>query len=135
MYCSNCGNKVNENANFCSNCGEKLGDVDLSRKSFSATEFETFNFSSRFILGGNLLTPDRVTITSNEVVYRKRNSNFIGVDEIAIPFKRISSIELDRRLISTTIVIYTMGNEVINLKGFSIGDAKRIREVLNERLI
>ena len=135
MYCSNCGNEVNEKANFCSNCGEKLGDADVSRKVINSAEFEILNFSSRYILGGSLLTPDRVTITSSEVIYRKRNSHFIGVDEIAIPFKRIASIELDRKLISTTIIIYTMGNEVVDLKGFSIGDAKRIREVLNERLI
>ncbi|PWH86359.1 zinc-ribbon domain-containing protein [Brumimicrobium oceani] len=135
MYCSNCGNEIFKEANFCSNCGIKLGPSINSKEVNSANNFETFSFSSNFILGGSLLTPDRVTITSSELIYRKRNSNFIGVDEIAIPFKRISSFELDRRLISTMIVVYTMGNEIVKLKSFSIGDAKKIRKVLNERLV
>ena len=134
MYCSKCGGEINEDANFCSNCGQKVDGSDVSNNEVNASEFESVSFSSRFILGGSLLTPDRVIITSKELIYRKRNSHFIGVDEIAIPFKRISSIEIDRRLISTSIIVYTMGNEVVKLKNFSIGDAKKIREVLNQRL-
>lgn len=135
MYCSKCGSEVLKEANFCSNCGNKLGDSMLSNEERNSTDLETLTFSSRFILGGSLLTPDRVIITGNELIYRKRNSHFIGVDEISIPFKRISSIELDRRLISSTIIIYTMGNEIVKLKSFSIGDAKDIRRVLNERVV
>lgn len=134
MYCSNCGSKIDQEANFCSNCGRKIGDAIDANEEVNSNNFEPVSFSSRFILGGSLLTPDRVTITANELIYRKRNRHFIGVDEIAIPFKRISSIELDRRLISTTIIVYTMGNEIVNLPNFSIGDAKKIREVLNGRL-
>lgn len=134
MYCSNCGSEYGNGANFCSNCGRKIGDYDFNKEKAELISNETINFSSRFILGGNILTPDRLIITSKELIYKKRNKYLIGIDEIAIPFRRISSIEIDRKLISSTIIIYTMGNEIVNLRNFSISDAKEIREILNLRI-
>nr|WP_299201421.1 PH domain-containing protein [uncultured Brumimicrobium sp.] len=132
MYCSGCGNQLEGHENFCSNCGHKVHVSDGVQKMTSATE--TLSFSSNFILGGSLLTPDRLLITDKEIIYRKRNRYLIGVDESVIPFKRVSSVELDRRLISTNIVIYTNGNEKIVLESFSIGNAKKIREAIAERI-
>lgn len=134
MYCSKCGEELVQAAKFCSNCGQKVDGSVVKNTEMDSNSFETVSFSSRFVLGGSLLTPDRLIITSEELIYRKRNKNLIGVDEIAIPFKRISSVELDRKLISSTVIVYTMGNEKVSLKNFSIGDSKRIREVLTNRL-
>ncbi len=134
MYCSKCGEELVQAAKFCSNCGQKVVGSVVKNTEMDSNSFETVSFSSRFVLGGSLLTPDRLVITSEELIYRKRNKNLIGVDEIAIPFKRISSVELDRKLISSTVIVYTMGNEKVRLKNFSIGDAKRIREALTKRL-
>lgn len=132
MFCSECGSKLEDHANFCSNCGQKVHGKRNSEAPPSSGE--TLSFSSSFILGGNLLTPDRLLISDKEIVYKKRNNYLIGVDKIVIPFKRVSSVQLDRRLISTTVVIYTIGNEKIELKNFSISNAKLIREAIAKRI-
>ncbi|HLV42522.1 MAG TPA: PH domain-containing protein [Brumimicrobium sp.] len=132
MYCSGCGIKLEGHENFCSNCGKNVnGQNDAAE---TPTFNETLSFSSNFVLGGSLLTPDRLIITDKEIIYKKRNRYLIGVDQIVIPFKRVSSVELDRRLISTTVIVYTNGNEKIELKSFTVGDAKRIREAIAERI-
>lgn len=132
MYCSGCGSKLEGHENFCPKCGRKINGENVS--STVPAPHETLNFSSNFVLGGNLLTPDRLIITNEEIIYKKRNRYLIGVDETVIPFRRVSSVELNRRLISTTVIIYTNGNEKIELKNFSIGDAKIIREAIAERI-
>lgn len=132
MYCSGCGNKLEGHESFCPKCGQSVGS-QFEREVISVPT-ETLSFSSSFVLGGNLLTPDRLIITAEEIIYKKRNPYLIGVDESVIPFKRISSVELNRRLISTTVIIYTNGNEKIELKNFSVSDAKEIRKAIAERI-
>ncbi|MDG1518252.1 MAG: zinc ribbon domain-containing protein [Flavobacteriales bacterium] len=132
MFCSSCGNKLKESDNFCSSCGQK------STKNTIKTDFkeklETFEFSSNILLGGNILTPDRLVITDNEVIYKKRNKYLIGVDESSIPFSRISSIEIDRKLIDSDILIYSTGNQQLKVEDFSVGDAKKIKKIIESRL-
>lgn len=132
MFCSSCGNKLKESDNFCSSCGQK------SAKNTIKTDFkeklETFEFSSNILLGGNILTPDRLVITDNEVIYKKRNKYLIGVDESSIPFSRISSIEIDRKLIDSDILIYNTGNQQLKVEDFSVGDAKKIKKIIESRL-
>lgn len=132
MFCSSCGNKLKESDNFCSSCGQK------SAKNTIKTDFkeklETFEFSSNILLGGNILTPDRLVITNNEVIYKKRNKYLIGVDESSIPFSRISSIEIDRKLIDSDILIYSTGNQQLKVEDFSVGDAKKIKKIIESRL-
>ena len=132
MYCSGCGIKLEGHERFCSECGQKVNGENDSTEIPSPAE--TLSFSSNFVLGGNLFTPDRLIITDKEIIYKKRNRYLIGVDETVIPFKRISSVELNRRLISTTVTIYTNGNEKVELKNFSIANAKSIREAIAERI-
>src|SRR5690554_77993 len=131
MYCSGCGNKLEGHENFCSNCGQVADGQSVHLNDSVA---ETLSFSSNFVLGGSLLTPDRLIITANEIIYKKRNRYLIGVDEIVIPFKRVSSVELDIRLISTTVVIHTINNERINLRNFSISSGKEIRKIISQRI-
>ena len=132
MFCSSCGNKLKESDNFCSSCGQK------SAKNNTKTDFkeklETFEFSSNILLGGNILTPDRLVITNNEVIYKKRNKYLIGVDESSIPFSRISSIEIDRKLIDSDILIYSTGNQQLKVEDFSVGDAKKIKKIIESRI-
>lgn len=132
MFCSSCGNKLKESDNFCSSCGQK------SAKNTIKTDFkeklETFEFSSNILLGGNILTPDRLVITDNEVIYKKRNKYLIGVDESSIPFSRISSIEIDRKLIDSNILIYSTGNQQLKVEDFSVGDAKKIKKIIESRI-
>lgn len=130
-FCSNCGNKLDGGDKFCSNCGKSLISND---DPVSSVGFETIEFSSNFLLGGNILTPDKIVITSNEVVYKKRNRYLIGVDKSSIPFNRISSVEIDRKLIDADIIIYSTGNQKIKAEDFSISSAREIKRILEERV-
>lgn len=131
MYCSNCGNQLDDEDVFCSKCGNK---VSSSSSGDQEEYFETLEFKSKFLLGGNILTPDRLIITNSEVIYKKRNRYLIGVDEVSIPFSRISSVEIDRKLIDATIIIHTYGNQTITANDFKISDAKKIKLEIEKRL-
>lgn len=132
MYCSSCGYNLTGNENFCPSCGVK--SKQSSTTDTRAKKLKTFEFSSNILLGGNILAPDRLIITSSEVVFRKRNSYLIGVDESSIPFERISSVEIDRKLIDAHIIIYSNGNQKIRAEDFSVKDAKKIKKLIEERI-
>lgn len=129
MYCSNCGSELSDDAKFCSNCGNQVNGNTYERNNNSRLEFK-----SKFLLGGNILSPDRIIITDREVIYKKRNRYLIGVDEVSIPLSRISSVEIDRKLIDATIIIHTYGNQTITANDFKISDAKKIKLEIENRL-
>jgi hypothetical protein len=91
-------------------------------------------FTSKLLLGGNVIRPDRLIISGNNVVYEKRNKHLIGVDRVMIPISRIASVEIDRRLISSRIIIYSKGNQTINVENFSVGDGKQIKREIEQRM-
>lgn len=134
MFCASCGNKLKGGDNFCSSCGQKIVSNVASSDTNSKEVLETYEFSSNILLGGNILTPDRLVITSTDVVYKKRNKYLIGVDESSIPFSRISSVEIDRKLIDSDIVIFSTGNQQLKVEDFSVGDAKKIKKIIESRL-
>lgn len=134
MFCTSCGNKLKGGDNFCSSCGQKIVSNVASTDPNSKEVLETYEFSSNILLGGNILTPDRLVITDTDVVYKKRNKYLIGVDESSIPFSRISSVEIDRKLIDSDIIIFSTGNQQLKVQDFSVGDAKKIKKIIESRL-
>ena len=132
MYCSSCGNNLTGNENFCPSCGQKPNtNLSLSK---TQNDVKTYEFKSNILLGGSILSPDRIVVTDSQVIYKKRNKYLIGTDESSIPFSRISSVEIDRKLIDSDIIIYSTGNQTIIAGDFSIGDAKKIKKIIEERI-
>ena len=132
MFCSSCGYNLTGNENFCPSCGKKPKSDRAPKE--NNEDMKTHEFSSNILLGGSILSPDRIVITDTEVVYRKRNKYLIGVDETSIPFSRISSVEIDRKLIDAHIIIYSNGNQKIRAEDFSIRDAKKIKKLIEGRI-
>jgi hypothetical protein len=64
----------------------------------------------------------------------RRNKHLIGVDRVMIPLSRIASVEIDRRLISSKIVIYSKGNQSITVENFSVGDGEKIKQEIEWRM-
>jgi hypothetical protein len=89
-------------------------------------------FQSALTRGGNLLTPERIIISNSSVTWKKRNKYLIGVDSITIPREKISSIEIDKRLIGADIVINSFGGSKIIAKNFSGSDADQIKDILSK---
>ena len=146
MFCYNCGNKLQGTEKFCPNCGTDVsGYTKADKTSNPAPPQEQSNdevappvgsevFTSNVLLGGNLVRPDRIIIDDRNVIYEKRNKNLIGVDRIIIPISRISSVEIDRKLISTKIIIYSKGKQDIIVENFSVSDGKRIKKAIDGRM-
>ena len=132
MYCSSCGHNLTGNENFCPSCGQKPNtNLSLSK---TQNDVKTYEFKSNILLGGSILSPDRIVVTDSQVIYKKRNKYLIGTDESSIPFSRISSVEIDRKLIDSDIIIYSTGNQTISAGDFSIADAKKIKKIIEERI-
>lgn len=134
-YCSQCGTALQDTFKFCPGCGAaansgSVAETTAESESLSAEE----EFTSNMLLGGNVITPDRLIIGPTSVIYRKRNKYLIGVDESSIPYRQISSVEIVRHLIDADIIIYGSGNKKIEAKDFSVGNAKRIKQLIEERL-
>lgn len=137
MYCVNCGIRLIGDEIYCSNCGCKINNKSNKSENFNNNEDsggEVPCFSSKVLLGGSILRPSTLILEKEELIYKKRNKNLIGVDKIVIPYKKISFVELDRKLITTTINIYTFGDKQISLEKFSISDAKKIKEIIAKRI-
>ena len=133
MYCSSCGHNLTGNENFCPSCGQKPNTNGRGRPT-TQNDLKTYEFKSNILLGGSILSPDRIVVTDSQVIYKKRNKYLIGTDESSIPFSRISSVEIDRKLIDSDIIIYSTGNQTIIAGDFSIADAKKIKKIIEERI-
>lgn len=146
MFCYNCGNKLKGKEKFCPNCGIDVSaftNADNAQDSISpkdttgdevAPPIGSEVFTSNVLLGGNLVRPDRIIIDERNVIYEKRNKNLIGVDRIIIPIARISSVEIDRKLISSKIIIYSKGKQDIIVENFSVSDGRRIKKAIDKRM-
>jgi len=92
------------------------------------------SYSSKFYVGGDILTPDRLEIGNRGVTYKKRNKHLIGVDETFMPYSKISGVEIDRRIIKSDIIIHSVGSQKIIAKDFLVSDAKKIKEEIEANL-
>ncbi|MDY0217595.1 MAG: hypothetical protein RBS19_11640 [Bacteroidales bacterium] len=94
---------------------------------------ETYSFRSAITRGGQVLTPDRIEIEGNNVIFKKRNKYLINVDSITVSISKISSIELDTSLLGTDIIIKTYGAGEIVGRKFTKSDAKKIKQIIQDR--
>lgn len=94
---------------------------------------ETYSFRSAITRGGGILTPDRIEIEGNNVIFKKRNKYLINVDSITVSISKISSIELDTSLLGTDIIIKTYGAGEIVGRKFTKSDAKKIKQIIQDR--
>ena len=131
-YCSNCGNVLNTSDRFCPSCGTKVVSTVLNS---SATAEFFYEFKSNILLGGDILTPDKILIDQTGVTYIKRNKYLIGNDRVYLAYQNISSIRIDRKLIDADIIISDRGTVEIIAEDFSISNAKEIEQLIRKQLI
>lgn len=129
-YCSQCGNNLTTSDKFCSSCGSRIGSnpTTTPRTKFS------YEFKSNILLGGNILTPDKILINQTGVTYIKRNKYLIGKDRVHLSYSNISSVRIDRKLIDADIIISGRGAVEIVAEDFSIGNAKKIERLIQKQL-
>ena len=128
-FCISCGYTLTGKENFCPSCGLNL--LGISSKNESKKSF-TYTFTSKFILGGNILTPDKLIINQDGVSYLRRNNYLIGVDRSHLSFSDISFVKIDQGLINAAIIISSKGSKGIQANNFSISDARKIEKIIME---
>tara|TARA_B100000795_G_scaffold250490_1_gene218727 strand:- start:21065 stop:21352 length:288 start_codon:yes stop_codon:yes gene_type:complete len=68
------------------------------------------SFSSKFILGGSLLTPTRLVLNNEGVTILKRKYFSTKFDTLFLTYDEVSYIKTYKRLFSATIIISSLGS-------------------------
>lgn len=87
-------------------------------------------FKSQFTRGGNILTPDVLHVDDVGITYSRRNSILIGKDEVMLPYTKISSVIVDRKVLGANIILVGLGGERIVARNFSWADARKLSDLV-----
>jgi hypothetical protein len=87
-------------------------------------------FRQAITRGGSILIPDQIIITEKTVTWKKRDKNLITVDTKVLDIQNITSVELDKHLIGTTIYIRCFGGDTLKVRRFTSSDANEIKETI-----
>ena len=91
-------------------------------------------YKASFIRGASPINPDTIELSDEFVVFKKRRIYLIGYDQVVIPIKKISSVEINSGLIGTEITITSFGEGVIHGYPFRLSDAVEIKRFIEDRL-
>ena len=80
----------------------------------------------------DLLTPDQVVFNEKGVSFRTKR--IIGGSESFVFYSDISGVEIDRGVFFATIRILPRARPEIVIKGFTKGDASRIKDLILQRV-
>ena len=86
--------------------------------------------ASRVSGDGNAVFPDKLIITDEFVIYRK--SRVIGYKETKIRLSAVGSVSVRQHLLFADIIIESKGGNMIEARGFSRSDARKIANLLEE---
>ena len=90
-----------------------------------------YEFTASRVSGdGNAVFPDKLIITDEFVIYRK--SRVIGYKETKIRLSAVGSVSVRQQLLFADIIIESKGGNVIEARGFSRSDARKIANLLEE---
>ena len=90
-----------------------------------------FEFTASRVSGdGNAVFPDKLIITDEYVIYRK--ARVIGYKETKIRLSAVGSVSVQQHLLFADIIIESKGGNMIEARGFSRSDARKIANLLEE---
>jgi len=95
--------------------------------------YPTVTIKSAITRGGGILTPDVITIDNDSVSLKKRNKYLINCDTVSLPLSTIASVVVDTSIWGTDIIITSFGGGTIHGHKFTKSDAKRIKQIIQER--
>ena len=91
----------------------------------------TYEFTASRVSGdGNAVFPDKLIITDEYVIYRK--ARVIGYKETKIRLSSVGSVSVRQHLLFADIIIESKGGNMIEARGFSRSDARKIANLLEE---
>ena len=86
-------------------------------------------FKPSITRGGSVLTPDIITVDDKYFTWKRRNDNLIRFSTLKIPKEEIRML-IDNQIISSTMIFYHFGIEILTAKNFTKQDAKSIQSLL-----
>ena len=90
-----------------------------------------YKFTASRVSGdGNAVFPDKLIITDEYVIYRK--ARVIGYKETKIRLSAVGSVSVQQHLLFADIIIESKGGNMIEARGFSRSDARKIANLLEE---
>lgn len=90
-----------------------------------------YEFTASRVSGdGNAVFPDKLIITDEYVIYRK--ARVIGYKETKIRLSSVGSVSVQQHLLFADIIIESKGGNMIEARGFSRSDARKIANLLEE---
>ena len=90
-----------------------------------------YEFTASRVSGdGNAVFPDKLIITDEYVIYRK--ARVIGYKETKIRLSAVGSVSVRQHLLFADIIIESKGGNVIEARGFSRSDARKIANLLEQ---
>ena len=90
-----------------------------------------YEFTASRVSGdGNAVFPDKLIITDEYVIYRK--SRVIGYKETKIRLSSVGSVSVRQHLLFADIIIESKGGNMIEARGFSRSDARKIANLLEQ---
>lgn len=90
-----------------------------------------YEFTASRVSGdGNAVFPDKLIITDEYVIYRK--ARVIGYKETKIRLSAVGSVSVRQHLLFADIIIESKGGNMIEARGFSRSDARKIANLLEE---
>ena len=125
MFCSNCGNKLDDNAKFCSNCGNQAGTIYMPKLNNSDKEIVIKEGLCNRIKSKLFVENGHGLLTNKRFIYSKHSLAKIAVMgvlvnltkgdyEFDIPVDNISHIKEGRQGFSKTIIVCTKTGEEFN---------------------
>ena len=85
---------------------------------------------SRIELDGSVLRPDIIELKDDGLLIVKRNWHLFTTKKTFLCFSDIKSFRINRGLVKAKITIQKNKSKNFNLRGFSIHDAKYIKDFL-----
>ena len=125
MFCTNCGNKLDDNAKFCSNCGNQAGTISMPKLNNSDKEIVIKEGLCNRIKSKLFVENGHGLLTNKRFIYSKHSLAKIAVMgvlvnltkgdyEFDIPVDNISHIKEGRQGFSKTIIVCTKTGEEFN---------------------
>jgi len=88
----------------------------------------TETFTSSALCGGEVLNPEKITITDKIVTWTQRNG-LLGRKTVDIHRHTINGVQVIEKLVGA-IIIESIGSSYIYATHFSKSDARRIKHIL-----
>ena len=125
MFCSNCGNKLDDNAKFCSNCGNQAGTISMPKLNNSDKEIVIKEGLCNRIKSKLFVENGHGLLTNKRFIYSKHSLAKIAVMGVLVNLTKgdyefdmhvdnISHIKEGRQGFSKTIIVCTKTGEEFN---------------------